>query len=76
MLQSFLDPETVAKQVFSDKPDDPDLLKFIDKSQLETTYGGTAPKVTQYWPPVMPDQNYTANEKELNMVSRSQYVSF
>lgn len=73
MLQKFLDPETVACQVFSNKPNPEVLKKFIYSSQLETIFGGTAPKVERFWPPIMPKITETVNEKELNMVPRENY---
>ena len=35
--------------------DDPDVLKFIDASQLEKKHGGSAPDVTRFWPPTFPE---------------------
>jgi len=46
MLQSFLDPEIVNRQVFSSLVNPPEILKFCHPSQLEERYGGTAPNVT------------------------------
>lgn len=51
---SFLDPVTKNKQVFCDKADTELLDEFIYKSQRPVQYGGTAPNVTKYWPPIMP----------------------
>ena len=55
LLQKFLDPETVAKMFVSNRPDDPSVMEFIHPSQLEKKHGGTAPDVTCYWPPTVPE---------------------
>ena len=49
-----LDPVTQKKQTFSDRPDTELLDEFIFKSQRPILYGGTAPNVTKFWPPIMP----------------------
>jgi hypothetical protein len=75
MLQKFVDPDTVQNQVFSNKPDPEDLLSFIYPSQLETTYGGTAPVVTKFWPPTVPPITEKIDEKALNLLPRSEYLA-
>jgi len=60
--------------VFSDRPDAEDLKKFIYPSQLETLYGGTAPKVTKYWPPTMPvmtELNEDINLPNIEIIPRN-----
>ena len=51
---NFIDPETCKRLIFSDKSDPEELKTYIDPSQLEITYGGICPNVTQFWPPTMP----------------------
>lgn len=46
MLQACLDEDIRSRQVFSSELNPEDLKKLIYPSQLEETYGGTAPKVT------------------------------
>ena len=55
LLMVFLDKQTCEKLFFSNRMDDPDLLQFLDPSQLEKKHGGTAPDVTRYWPPTFPE---------------------
>lgn len=55
LLMKFLDKDTQSKIFFSNLPNDPDVLKFIDPSQLEERHGGNAPDVTRYWPPIFPE---------------------
>jgi len=83
MFQSFLDPEIVSRQVFAERPDAEMLLKFIYPSQLETTYGGTAPVVTCFWPPRMPEMTEIIGKEErcpdlpqYSIVDRKDYISF
>lgn len=46
MFTKLLDVETRSRQIFAERPDTEELRKFVYPSQLETTYGGTAPVVT------------------------------
>lgn len=75
-LQVFLDQETVDKQVFSNTPNPPNLLKKVWPSQLEIPFGGTAKKVTQFWPPIFPPitENIDEKSEKLNCVPRPQYI--
>ena len=72
MLKKFLDPVIVARMIMIEDPTSPELLAFIKPSQLEVTYGGTAPKVTKFWPPTMPEQ-VERIEDELNLVKSVDY---
>ena len=40
------------------------------------TFGGTAPKVTSYWPPTMPELTEEIDENALKLVPRSEYNLF
>jgi hypothetical protein len=73
MLQKFLDPETVACQVFSNRPDPKELLLFVHPSQLEVTYGGKAPRVERFWPPIMPPLTEQTTDEQVKMVPRHMY---
>ena len=75
MLQKFLDPVIVSRMIFIEETTSPLLFDFIKPSQLEVTYGGTAPKVTKYWPPTMPDQVENVDQN-LNLVKLSDYDQF
>lgn len=75
VLQKFLDADTVAKQFISSKPDDPKILQFISKSQLR--HGGTAPDVTRYWPPTMPEYtDFNEAEATCKFIPKAQYNDF
>jgi len=45
-------------------------------SQLEIQYGGTAPKVTQFWPPIMPKVVEDEDLNGINVIPRSEYIEF
>lgn len=78
-LQRFLDPSVVEKQVFCQQSDPEQFDEFIFKSQRPTEYGGTAPTVTRYWPPIMPPLDPKTDiydEKKLNMVKKQDYPEF
>ena len=75
VFQAFLDPVTVAKQVFRDRTDPPELHDFVHKSQLQEVYGGTAPNVTNFWPPIMPPMTEPL-EGPGDWIDRKDYVRF
>lgn len=61
----------------SSKADDPKIRKFISASQLEEKYGGSAPNVTRYWPPAMPDySDFNEDEALCKIHKREQYNEF
>jgi hypothetical protein len=43
---------------------------------LETTYGGTAPKCTRFWPPTLPPITEELDEKFNTCVPRKDYMTF
>ena len=45
-------------------------------SQLEVTYGGTAPVATKFWPPILPPITEEINEAELGLVPKKDYAKF
>ena len=65
----------MSRQVFLEDPASPELLTFINPSQLEVTYGGTAPKVTQFWPPIMPEEVEKIDGR-LDLVEMAEYDQF
>ncbi len=54
----------------------PEILNFCHPSQLEQRYGGTAPNVTQYWPPTMPPITEEHDQKVYPLVPREHYARF
>lgn len=50
-----------------------ELDDLIPKSQREEMFGGTAPNVTQFWPPRMPEMTEKINEKDLNCIPKEDY---
>ena len=61
--------------MFRDRTDPPELHDFVHKSQLQKTYGGTAPDATCYWPPIMPPMTEPL-EGPGEWISRKDYVKF
>ena len=77
VLLRFLSAETVSKIFMSSKPDDPKIRKFISASQLEKKYGGTAPNLTRFWPPTMPEYtDFNDFETVCNFALREKYNEF
>lgn len=77
-LQKFLDPVTVSRQLFCNCPDPAQFDEFIFKSQRPITYGGTAPVVTLFWPPIMPPlaEDEVLRETTFKLVERKDYMKF
>lgn len=72
----FCDTIVQQRVVLCNNTAPPQLDTFIYKSQRPVEYGGTAPPVTKFWPPTMPEVTEQIDEKALNMVPRSNYISF
>ena len=62
----FLDPVTRNKQVFCNRSESDELEVLVYKSQRPIEYGGTAPNVTRFWPPIMPPVTDAEYKEELN----------
>lgn len=50
-LSGFINEETRAKMILTDKPTDPDMLNYFHPSQLERRFGGAAETPQNFWPP-------------------------
>ncbi|CAD8157944.1 unnamed protein product [Paramecium pentaurelia] len=51
LVSRFIDDRSNKKIQFLQKKDFSKLQEYFDPSQLEVQYGGTMPKIKQYWPP-------------------------
>ena len=71
-----MDEYSVSKQVFRSATDPPELHAMVHKSQLEECYGGTAARVTRYWPPILPEMPEAVECPEYSVVPREEYVEF
>lgn len=49
IAKMFMEETTVMKISIKSQNTDPNMFTHINKSQVETTYGGTAEPVTSYW---------------------------
>ena len=62
VAKKFLDEISVRKISIKSECNTPAMFEHINPCQLEEKYGGTAPNVTQFWPPVMPTGPYGIGE--------------
>ena len=76
ILKRVLDPVSQARLCFFNNQTPAEVDEFIFPSQRPVDYGGTAPKVTVYWPPIMPVQTETLDEEALGMIPSSDYNNF
>ncbi|KAL4438110.1 hypothetical protein ABPG74_016889 [Tetrahymena malaccensis] len=60
VIAAFINERSLKKISFLKKSEMKTLLQFYDADQLEQRFGGTAPNVTQYYPPqkFQPNQKY------------------
>ncbi|CAD8079392.1 unnamed protein product [Paramecium sonneborni] len=52
LVSKFIDERSNKKIQFLQKKDFSKLQEYFDPSQLEVQFGGTMPKIKQYWPPL------------------------
>lgn len=43
---------------------------------MEITYGGTAPVVTQFWPPIIPPCPEAQDDTNVDIIHKKQYYEF
>ena len=72
-MQKFVDDEARKKTIMSNLIDPPQLINFFHPSQLEERFGGTAPNVTRYWPPHMPEYLEKEENTYTTYVPREEY---
>lgn len=58
VFEIFIDKETAAKICFSKSPQPKDLVDSFHPSQLEIRFGGKAEHPKQYWPPIIPSNEF------------------
>lgn len=54
IISSFLHAQTKAKISLTSSNHHEEMMQIIHPSQLEEKFGGTAPNLTQFWPPFFP----------------------
>ena len=55
LLKPFLDPVTIDKISISKENIPRNIISFFNLYQVEERYGGKAPNLVEFWPPVFPD---------------------
>lgn len=58
LVKPFLDEVVIDKMKILNKSQPDEIFNHCNRYQVEEKYGGKAPNVTQYWPPIMPDGPY------------------
>ena len=74
-IKVFMEDSTASKVVISCDPSDRSMLTFINPSQLEPKFAGSAPVVNQYWPPVLPPRDIFVQSNPTLLVSPEEYSS-
>lgn len=67
LAKRFLEEHTIRKIRIERTGQPLDLFSFFNKSQLEEKYGGTAPNLEVFWPPVFPEGPYEVEGDDLDM---------
>jgi len=74
MVKKFLQEATVQKIQFLNKQIPAALATHANSEQVEQKYGGTAPNLVKFWPPIIPSNNYfLKNEESKCLVSKQEY---
>lgn len=55
LVKRFIEEHTIKKIRIEKAGTTPQLFEFFNKSQIEEKYGGSAPNLTQFWPPTFPE---------------------
>ena len=72
IVQAFLE-EYIKKKISIHKENTCESLqKLFHPSQIEQRFGGTAPNVTKFWPPMIPSQEFGCHKE--NLVTVEQYA--
>jgi len=76
MAKAFLEESTVKKINFLKKQVPEPLFLLARQEQIEIKYGGTAPNLTQYWPPIVPSHKYYVKPEDAHvLVSSEEYMA-
>ena len=58
LVKPFLDEVVIDKMKILNKAQPDEIFSHCSRYQVEEKYGGRAPNVTQFWPPIMPGAPY------------------
>jgi len=74
MAKKFLEEVTVKKIQFYKTQIPEPLFEHTNREQVEKKYGGTAPDLKTFWPPVFPSSNYHVKKEDTDrLVSKEAY---
>eukprot|EP00358_Blepharisma_japonicum_P005671 CAMPEP_0202943414 /NCGR_PEP_ID=MMETSP1395-20130829/3853_1 /ASSEMBLY_ACC=CAM_ASM_000871 /TAXON_ID=5961 /ORGANISM="Blepharisma japonicum, Strain Stock R1072" /LENGTH=317 /DNA_ID=CAMNT_0049640861 /DNA_START=411 /DNA_END=1361 /DNA_ORIENTATION=+ len=65
LISPFLDDAAKEKMTFQRDANLTHLFAHCNPSQVEQKYGGTAPDLTQFWPPVVPEGPYLPSKRDI-----------
>jgi len=75
IAKKFLDGDTVEKVNFCKSQAPSDLFTHTNRSQVEEKFGGSAPNATQFWPPIVPSNDYFVSSSDAkNLMSKEEYI--
>lgn len=72
-VKVFMEDSTASKVVISSENSDPAMQTHIHPSQLDSRFGGTAPTVTQFWPPSLPNGEIFIESNPTKLISVGEY---
>jgi len=76
LVKKFLDGDTVEKVQFYKSQKPKNLFTHANRDQVEQQFGGTAPNLTQYWPPKIVSSNYFVSEEDKkSLVTMEKYTT-
>jgi len=76
IAKKFIEESTVNKIFFHKKQTPDPLYAHTNKDQVEQKYGGTAPNIDKFWPPILPEKDVFLNTQERRqLISKEDYIS-
>jgi hypothetical protein len=66
IIKNFVEERTLAKVTIDKQPSVPEMWDIMHPSQVEKVFGGEAETTTEnFWPPMMPSDNYGHDQENL-----------
>lgn len=75
-IKPFLDEVTIDKIKISKSSYSQDMLNMFNPSQVEEKYGGKAKNLNSYWPPTVPEKDFSLESKPIALSTKDSYYNY
>lgn len=78
IAKKFIEEHTIKKIRIEKNSDPKEIFAHFNKNQVEKKYGGTAPNLTQFWPPTFPEGSLDAEgiSIDTNTTNKDTYFDY